>query len=83
MSKTKETPEKEYTAEEIAAAQVQRTEFYNSNLPVLRLQKEYEELLALIEESRLRRLNAIMRYAQLTTAPDPEEAKQPERKLKN
>jgi len=82
MSKIKEAPEKEYTAEEIAAAQAQRTEFYNSNLPVLRLQKEYEELLALIEESRLRRLNAIMRYAQLTTPPEEKEEK-PERKLKN
>lgn len=81
MSKTKEAPEKEYTAEEIAAAQKKRIEFYESALPALRLQNEYESILATIEESRFRRMHAIMNYAQLTS-PEPEPEAPKERKLK-
>ena len=41
------------------------TEFYESNIPHLKVQKEYEELLCIIEETRARRIQAVMFMAEV------------------
>lgn len=79
-----EPVEKEYTAAEIAEMHAQRIKFYKEQLPGLKLQKEYECLLADIEEARLKKITMIIRYTQLTSPepePEPESQKGP-RKLK-
>lgn len=73
---------KELTNEEYAIMRKETIDFYNEQLEVLKPQAEYESLLASIEESRLRRTNAIMRHAQLKMGPTPEDTKDPKRKLK-
>lgn len=86
MSKEKATAEpveRQYTAAEIAEIHAQRIKFYKEQLPELKLQKEYECLLADIEEARLKKTTMIIRYIQLTSPPEPEpEVNQQSRKLK-
>jgi hypothetical protein len=41
------------------------TAFYESNIPHLKVQKEYEELLCAIEETRARRIQAVMFMAEV------------------
>jgi hypothetical protein len=41
------------------------TAFYESNIPHLKVQKEYEELLCIIEETRARRIQAVMFMAEV------------------
>lgn len=41
------------------------TAFYESNIPHLKVQKEYEKLLCIIEETRARRIQAVMFMAEV------------------
>ena len=46
--------EREYTSEELKQMRSQMKEFYETELPFLRLQEEYERLIASIEESKVK-----------------------------
>lgn len=65
--------EKEYTPAEMAAMKKATVEFYKERINVLKLQKEYETLLADIEEAKLRGLLAFMKVAHLKAGPESEE----------
>lgn len=59
--------------EQLAARRKEITEFYKSNIPHLKAQKEYEQLLTEIEELRAKRIQAQMFLAQAYAADkDPE-----------
>lgn len=55
----------ELTEEELAERREKITEFYNSHIPHLKVQSEYEELLTKIEENRAKRMQAQMMIAQM------------------
>ncbi len=61
--------------EQLAARRKEITEFYKSNIPHLKAQKEYEQLLTEIEELRAKRVQAQMFLAQ-AYGPDPAEEKE-------
>lgn len=54
------------------------TAFYESNIPHLKVQKEYEELLCAIEETRARRIQAVMFMAEVEDRSKKTEDKQDE-----
>ena len=54
----------EPTIEETEELKARMMEFYQSELPLLRLQEEFERLNANIEESRLRGILAMQKMAQ-------------------
>jgi outer membrane protein assembly factor BamD (BamD/ComL family) len=59
--------------EQLAQRRKEITEFYKSNIPHLKAQKEYEQLLTEIEELRAKRIQAQMFLAQAYAADkDPE-----------
>jgi len=51
--------------EDIEIRRREITAFYESNIPHLKVQKEYEELLCIIEETRARRIQAVMFMAEV------------------
>jgi len=57
---------------EMDAKRKEITKYYEDNIPALKVQLEYEELLRDIEKTRAERLQAQMFIAQ-TMAPSPEE----------
>ena len=76
---------KELTEEEILAMRTNMINFYKEQIDLIKPQAEYEMLLADIEEARLRKLSAKMRYAQLIASvnnPPPPEGNEKHRKLK-
>ena len=65
--------------EQLTQRRKEITEFYKSNIPHLKAQKEYEQLLTEIEEFRAKRVQAQMFLAQAFAAdkdPSVEEAEQ-------
>ena len=88
MSKTiQPTEENEPTDVEIAEMRSRMHEHYVSEIPMLKVQLEYENTIAGIEEARLKRVTCTMRIAQIMAGPQQEkEAQEPvekqERKLK-
>jgi len=79
MSKEKTNPEleeKEMTPEEMDQMRNNMVEFYTAQIKVLEPQAKYEELLAQIEEFRLRQAVAIVRYA--TVMQGPPQSKEPQ-----
>ena len=68
-----EAVERDYTPQEIEAMRKDTVKFYKDKISVLSLQAEHEELLAKISEAQLRQVTAIIRRAQLTTAPSEED----------
>lgn len=56
------------TPEEIEKQTAEMVEFYTKKISFLKLQHEFEELAASIEEARLRRESAIYKQAQLQSA---------------
>jgi hypothetical protein len=65
------------TKEEIKKRQEEISEYYKTQIPFLQVQKEYETLLADLEEIELRRLMIRMKAGQIM-APDPDESGQEE-----
>ncbi|TXG79952.1 MAG: hypothetical protein E6R13_09060 [Spirochaetes bacterium] len=61
------------TPEEIAKRKKDLIKFYKDQIELLKPQNEYYDLLATIEESKLRRLVAMMRVGQLMVPPDSSE----------
>ncbi len=91
MSEETNTQERQMTPEEIKKQRELMMQFYKEETPLLKARKEYETLLADVEEARLRRLVAIVRGTNLTNPPEesqvPEEqddapVERKERKLK-
>jgi len=54
----------ELSKEDLELRRKEITEYYSSNIPYLKIQKEYEQLLADIEDIRARRLQAQIFLAQ-------------------
>lgn len=86
-----EPKEKEPTEAELREYRENMKKFYEGEIALLRRQKEYEALLADIEESRLKRLTMTMRIAQIMAGPPkepdaktppPDEKERPVRQLK-
>jgi hypothetical protein len=85
MSEEKNQPdqeetEREMTPEEYAEMRKKMLAYYKEQLAFLQPQKEYETLLADIEEARARRMTMTIRLTQMTTPQ--QEAPKSERKLK-
>lgn len=68
MSEEKSTS-KEPTPEELEARKKELTTFYKKELPLLRLQKEYEECVTDIEVAKMTRLEIMMAKAQMMNGP--------------
>lgn len=60
---------KEPTQEEIKEMRDRMHAYYTDQIPFLEAQKQYEMLLSEIEFARMRRIEATIRIAQLTTPP--------------
>jgi hypothetical protein len=69
---TEPTVEREPTSEEIAEMKQRMAKYYEEQIPFLKTQKEYEELLADIEIARARRIEMTIRIAQMTMGPQNE-----------
>jgi len=81
METTVEQPEP--TVEELKEMRKKMDDYYEEQFPFLEKQLKYEELLTSIEVSRYRRLEAMIRIAQIEQGPQSEKPKEnPERKLK-
>lgn len=68
MSETNK-PQTEPTEKELAEYRENMKKFYDQQIPLLKKQKEYEVLLADIEEARAKRLTMSMRIAQIMAGP--------------
>ena len=77
MSETinQQVTEKEPTPDEIKAFQKKRTEYYTAQLPLLRMQGEFEKLVADIEENRVRAATMRRRYAEMMAPPTAQKSK--------
>ena len=60
---------KEPTAEELEARKKDLTTFYKKELPLLRLQKEYEEAITDIEVAKMTRMEIMIAKAQMMNGP--------------
>jgi hypothetical protein len=84
----KQEEEKKLTPEQLEANRKKVIDYYKKQSEVLKYQAEYEQHLADIETSRARRMEMIIRQAQMQAGPeDPENPEAPEgekkeRKLK-
>jgi hypothetical protein len=56
------------TEEQVQKIRQEAVAFYDEEIPFLEKQASYERLIADIEESRLKRLKAIIQYAQINSA---------------
>jgi len=71
----------EPTQEEIKQMRANMQAYYKEQLPLVKIQAEYEKYLADIEEARARRISMNLRIAQMMTPPtEPEEGPEPEKK---
>jgi hypothetical protein len=71
----------EPTQEEIKQMRANMQAYYKEQLPLVKIQAEYEKYLADIEEARARRISMNLRIAQMMTPPtEPEEGQEPEKK---
>jgi uncharacterized membrane-anchored protein YhcB (DUF1043 family) len=84
-----ETLEKEpqLSQEEIEMNKQKLVEYYEKNIPFLKLQSEYEELITKIQESKTRRVIAQVQMAQIMmgsqqSEEESDEQEAPVRKLK-
>lgn len=83
---------REPTPEEIKQMRTNMQAYYKEQLPLVKIQAEYEKYLADIEEARARRISMNIRIAQMMTPPpeeseddsdlDVDKAEKKERKLK-
>lgn len=81
--------QKAMSPEEMTHRRVEMMNFYQTQMPLLTLQKEYETLAADIEEARARRMRAVIMMGQMTAPPsnevesdEPTDDTAPTRKLK-
>lgn len=58
--------------EQIAKMRKNMLDYYNEQIPFLKKQKEYEILVADIEEARARRMTMTIRMAQMMAGPPPD-----------
>jgi outer membrane protein TolC len=68
---------KEMTPEQIKDWRDKMTKYYKEQLPLLKAQKEYETVLADIEEARARRMTMTIRLAQMMAPPEDEDEPAP------
>ena len=86
MSETTTNTEQEAkqpTPEELKAMRDRMIKYYKDQIPVLKVQAEYEKLLADIDEDRTRRMTMLIRMAQMQAGPpqEDEEESSPESNL--
>jgi len=62
--------QKKLSPEEMAFRRQEMIAFYETQLPLMKLQKEYEVLAADIEEARTRRVRAVIMLGQMTAPPE-------------
>lgn len=70
--------EESLTPEAIAKRKKDLIKFYKDQIELLKPQNEYYDLLATIEESKLRRLVAMMRIGQLMPPPESDQKGAPD-----
>lgn len=70
---TEEIQDREPTPQEIAEMRERMQSYYETQIPFLTKQKDYETLLMDIEIARARRIEATIRIAQMTMGPENEE----------
>lgn len=75
---TEVNQQEELTQEQIAEMRKRTLEFYKSRISFLKVQCEYEKLVADVEEHKLRALTAQIKYAHIT-APQEEEEEENEK----
>ena len=80
-----ETLEKEprLSQQEIENNRQKLMEYYELNIPFLKLQSEYEKLITEIQESKTRRLIAQLQYAQIMSPSQEEETEKKMLQLEN
>jgi uncharacterized membrane-anchored protein YhcB (DUF1043 family) len=74
--------EPQLTQEQIEDNKQKLSEYYEKNIPFLKLQQEYEELITKIQESKTRRLIAQIQFAQIV-APQQDENEEEDEKPAN
>lgn len=80
---TSENKQKDFTSEEIEENRKKALEFYKKQTELLIAQAEYEKLMADIEQSRAKRMEMIIRQAQMQAGPEKSEKEEiKERSLK-
>jgi len=69
----------ELTPEQLSAQRKKVVEYYTNQVEILKVQSEYERLLAEIEMHRAKRMEMIIRQAQMAAGPqDEQEESEPE-----
>jgi hypothetical protein len=71
-----ENPQENLSPEELAAKKEEMLEFYKESMPYLEAQLAYEKMLSEIDETRLKRTQIQMAYAQMMAPPEEEMQRQ-------
>jgi len=79
---TEEAPGKQYTQKELEDMRKAHESYYKGEIKRLKLEEEYERLVADIEEHKARGLHSIIRIAQMTAGPQQEAPQEPEKESK-
>ena len=67
-----ENPQENLSPEELAAKKEEMLAFYKESMPYLEAQLAYEKMLSEIDETRLKRTQIQMAYAQMMAPPEEE-----------
>jgi len=73
MSQKTKKAQVEYTEQDYANMRSKMLKYYETEIPFLKLQSEYENLVAEIEESKSRKLMALAQSAQIHAAMTPDD----------
>jgi hypothetical protein len=73
-TENQENAPKEPTPAELAEMRQRMKTYYEEQIPFLKVQNDYESLLADIEENRARRINMSIRIAQMVAGPPLDES---------
>lgn len=73
MNQEEKQESKPMTQEELTAQRKNVIKHYNNQIEVLKIQSQYEQLLAEIEMHRAKRMEMIIRQAQMAAGPQQEE----------
>ena len=71
-----ENPQENLSPEELAAKKEEMLTFYKESMPYLEAQLAYEKMLSEIDETRLKRTQIQMAYAQMMAPPEEEMQRQ-------